>query len=180
TQTTSLRPSARGGNVVADTSRAEILVALGDHRLAVYEPSEVWLYDFAGKRVHRVSTRGGTYSAWSLHSFVAFKEMELEDRLALRKRIRVARPGTEPSVLELESLFSIPARTARPGRQETLVDSSTADHVRVWINGRMAVESIATDSAFAPGRAAMFDRFLAYQAHLHPTARRDLLRAGKV
>ena len=64
---------------------------------------------------------------------------------------------------------------ARPGRQETLVDSSTADHVRVWINGRMAVESIATDSAFAPGRAAMFDRFLAYQAHLHPTARRSQL-----
>ncbi len=178
-QTVSIRPPSQGGPVVSDSTRTQILVALGDHRLALYEPSEVWLYDFGKKRVQRVNTRDAIYSDWSLHAFVAFKEMELAQRLATIRGLRAAHPGTEPSVLDLESLFSIPARSA-PGRRERLADSSSSDRVRLWINGRLAVEALLSDSAFAPGRAAMFDRFLGYQAHVHPVARRALLRGARV
>ena len=180
TQTVALRPAKEGGNVVTDTSRTETMVALGDHRLAVYEPLQVSLYDFGRRRVLTVSTRHGTYSDWSLYALVAFKEMELEDRLALRRRIRAAHPGQAPSVLELESLFSIAAGTPQAAKGESFADSSSAGRVRVLINRRMVLEAFPTDTAFAPGRAEMFDRFLAFQAHLHPNARRALLRSGKV
>ena len=60
TQTVALRPAKEGGNVVTDTSRTETMVALGDHRLAVYDPMQVSLYDFGRRRVQTVSTRHGT------------------------------------------------------------------------------------------------------------------------
>jgi hypothetical protein len=180
TRTTAMRPSSAGGPVLIDTTRADLLVALGDHRLVVYEPAESWIYDFAGKHVKRVSARTSTYSEWSLHAFVAFKEMELEDRLAERRSIQAAHPGGAPSVLELESLFSIPARARSAGRRESLVDSSNADRVHVWINGLEAVQAAPSDQRYGPGRGAMFDRFLAFHEHLHPKARADVRALGRI
>src|SRR6185369_6644912 len=179
-QTTTLRPAAQGGNAVTDSSRAEIMVALGDHRLVVYEPDRVWVYDFTHRRVQSISPREGTYSDWSLFGFVAFKEMELENRLALRRQILSQRGRARPSVLDLESLFSLPAGSTRPGANESYADSSRPGHLRVLVNHTIAVDAVLSDTAFAPGRAAAFGRYLAFHAHLHPDARRALLRTGKV
>ncbi|HET9327788.1 MAG TPA: hypothetical protein VFQ05_13565 [Candidatus Eisenbacteria bacterium] len=179
-RTSTLRPPSQGGPVVVDSTRSEVMVALGDHRLVAYEPTSVWIYDFARKRVQRVNTRDQVYSDWSLHSFVAFKEMELQERLATRRRMEKARPGTEPSVLEMEALFSIQAPPKSRGRRETLADSVRDGRLTVWINGRVSLEAMTTDTAFAPGRAHMFDRYLAFQANIHPDARRALMRLGKV
>lgn len=179
-RTSTIRPASQGGPVLTDTSRSEVMVSLGEHRVVFYEPGMVWIYDLARKRIQRVNSRDHVYSDWSLHSFVAFKEMELEERLAIRRRIQATRPGMEGSVLDLETLFSIPARTATRGRKETVVDSVSADRVTVWINGRVSLEAFPSDTAFAPGRAKMFGRYLAFQAHLHPNARRALVRSGQV
>jgi len=179
-RTTTYRPAAQGGPVTVDSSRSEVMVALGDHRVVVYEPDVVWIYDLAHKRLQRLVSRDQIFSDWSLHSFVAFKEMEMDQRLAMRRRLHAARPSVEISVLELEALFSIPARNVSRGRNEVIKDSVTADKISEWINGRVALEAIPTDTAFASGRAKMFDRYLAFQAHLHPNARRALLRSGKV
>jgi hypothetical protein len=179
-QTTTHKPPAQGGNSLGDSSRTEVMVSLGDHRVVAYEPTTVWIYDLAKKRVQRMIPRDQVYSDWSLHSFVAFKEMEMEERLAARRRIQASQPGAAPSVLEIEALFSIPALSLSRRPKERLVDSVVAGRPTVWINGQVSMEAILTDTAFAPGRARMFDLYLAFQANLHPSARRALLRLGKV
>ena len=179
-RTIAMRPAAQGGNAVTDTSRTEIVVALGDRRLVVYEPGRAWIYDFERGRVVNVDTREHIYSDWSLHAFVAFGESEMNNRLAIRRKMMASRPGPGPSVLDLESLFSMKAPGTRPGKGESLADSSRGGTLRWMINRSLAVEMTPTDTAFAPGRAAMFNRFLAFRAHLHPEVRRGILRAGKV
>src|SRR5215831_5380982 len=91
-----------------------------------------------------------------------------------------AHPGSGPSVLELESLFSMSASPTRPGSRESFADSSHGAHLRFFTNGRLAMDAVLSDSAFVPGRAAVFGRMLAYQAHLHPRMRAALVSAGHI
>ena len=115
-RTVSLRPPAQGGNTVSDSSRTQIVISIGDRRIAFYEPERVRLYDFERRRVLNVDPTKHVYSDWSLHAFVASAEDELRGRLAYRAQMERARPGSGPSVLELESLFSMSASPTRPDR----------------------------------------------------------------
>jgi hypothetical protein len=90
------------------------------------------------------------------------------------------RPGPGPSVLDLESLVSMKSAATRPGRGESLADSSHSGHVRFFINRALVVDAVPTDTAFASGRAAMFGRLLAFRAHIHPAARLAVLRSGRI
>jgi len=179
-RTVSLRPPSQGGNAVTDSSRTQIVISIGDRRIAFYEPERVRLYDFERRRVLEVDAIKHLYSDWSLHAFVASAEDELRGRLAYRAQLERARPGSGPSVLELESLFSMSASPTRPGSRELLADSSRGDHLRFYVNRRLAMDAVLSDSAFASGRAAVFGRLLAYQGHLHPRMRAALVSAGRV
>jgi tetratricopeptide (TPR) repeat protein len=173
-------PPGQAGLVQGDTTRAEITVVLGDRRLGVYEPDRAWIYDFDRHRVFGLDPKTGTYSDWSLFGFVAFSEMELDHRLSLRSRLMAGRGGAGPSVLELETLFSMKAPRTKPGPRESLSDSSTGGEVRFYTNGVLAAAASASDSPLTPARLTMFERFLLYRCHLHPEARRALVRSGKV
>jgi hypothetical protein len=173
-------PAGRGGPVVSDSTQAEILVVLGDRRMAIYEAEAVWVYDFEKRRVLRVDPKTATYSDWSLFAFVAFKEMELGHRLGLRARLPAGRAGPVPSVLDLETLFSMRAEGARPGRRESLADSSRGGQLRFFTNGALAMWAIPSQTTLAPPRQAAFEHFLLHRCPMHPAARQALARAGKV
>jgi hypothetical protein len=180
-RTVSLRPAAQGGNAVTDSSHAQILITVGDRRAVFYEQGQVRVYDFARRRVLSVNPSRRQYSDWSLHAFVASAEGELRSRLSMRSEMVRAHPGSAaPPVLEIESLFSMSALPVRPDRGESFADSSRGDHLRFYLNHLAAVDAVASDSAFGPGRAAVFGRLLAFQAHLHPRARAALVASGRI
>ncbi len=170
------RPPEQGGLKV-DSTRAEVIVSLGDHRVTVYEPDRVWVYDFEHRRVLNVDPSTRAYSDWSLFAYVAFSELELASCLGLRDR---GKPPPGASVLELEALFSMRWPDSGPGPRESLVDSSRGDAVRVLINGRLSTSATPSGTTLTPARAAMFEHYLLYRCHLHPVARRALMRSGKV
>jgi hypothetical protein len=178
-RTVSHRPTSQGGNTV-DSSRAQVLISIGDRRVAFYEPERVRLYDFERRRVLSVDPTKHAYSDWSLHAFVASAETELRSRLALRARMERTRPGSGPPVLELETLFSMSAMPTRPGPREALSDSSRAGHLRFFVNRELAMDAVLSDSGFAPGRARVFGRLLAFEGHLHPRVRAALVGAGRI
>ena len=83
------------------------------------------------------------------------------------------------SVRELEALFSMPA-PVKPNLRESLVDSSRGNTVDVLINGLPFTHAVLSETALPPSQKVTFERFLLYNFHLHPAARRAILRTGKV
>jgi hypothetical protein len=118
-----------------------------------------------------VDPRTMTYADWSLFGMVAFNDGELAQRLA--------RGAPAPSVRELEALFSMTSST-KARRTETLVDSSRGDRIDVRINGLPFTTAHLSGHLLAPERAAAFERFLLFHCHLHPVARRALVRSHRL
>ena len=166
----------RGPNQPAqvDTSSAQILVILGDRRLVVREPNLEYVYDFDQRRVRIVDGSTLTFADWSLFGLVAFSDLELTNRLGTGGR---AAGGA--SVRELEALFSMPAGV-KPSPKESLVDSSRGNSVDVLINGRPFTHAILSETVLPADQVDTFERFLLYNFHLHPAARRAIVRTGRV
>lgn len=178
TRTTIHDPGGRGATRT-DTSSVKMVVCLGDRRIVVYEGDRGWVYDFTRRRMLSLAAESESFSDWSLYGIVSFNDLEMSSRLGLSE----GGPGAPPpgtSVLDLETLFSMPSLRVKPGRRESLADSSAGNRVQVSINGRLATSSFASNDTLTPDRAAMFDRFLLYRCHLHPVARRAIVRSGKV
>lgn len=166
------RPSSAGGGVRVDTLSSQVLLCLGDRRLVVRDPQREWLYDFDRRRVRIVDPGTMTYADWSLFGMVAFNDAELAERLAQGA-------AQAASVRELEALFSMTS-AAKPRRAETLVDSSRGDRVDVRINGRPFTTADLSPHTLRPEQAVAFERFLLFQCHLHPVARRALVRSQRL
>lgn len=172
TQVAKHKPGSQ--EVQVDTASAEILVVLGDRRLVVREPDREFVYDFDHRRVRIVDAETMTFADWSLFGLVAFNDQELKNRLGPRG---TAPPGV--SIRELEALFSMPAGV-KPNPRESLVDSSRGGSVDVLINGRPFTHAVSSTTPLPASQASTFERFLLYNFHLHPTARRAIMRTGKV
>jgi hypothetical protein len=160
-----------GPGVEVDTTSAEILVILGDRRLVVREPTREYVYDFDQRRVRIVDAESMTFADWSLFGLVAFNDLELANRLA-------AKTGSAP-VRELEALFSMPSGV-KPSPRESVADSSHGNSVDILINGRPFTHAVFSDTPLPPSQTQTFERFLLYNFHLHPAARRAIMRAGKI
>ena len=171
TQVVKRGPSGQVADV--DTSSAEVLVILGDQRLVVREPDRECVYDFARRRVRIVNVESMTFADWSLFGLVAFNDLELANRLKTPPK------APRPSVRQLEALFSMPA-AVKPGPKESLVDSSRGNSVDVLINGLPFTHATFSTTTLPPSQARTFERFLLYNFRLHPTARRAVMRPGRV
>jgi hypothetical protein len=156
-----------------DTSSAEVLVILGEQRLVVREPDHECVYDFVRHRVRIVNSESMTFADWSLFGLVAFNDLELASRLNTPPK------APRPSVRQLEALFSMPA-SVKPSSKESLVDSSRGNSVDVWINGVPFTHATFSATSLPPAQRRTFERFLLYHFRLHPTARRALMRPGRV
>lgn len=172
TQVVTHRPPSQKSQV--DTSSAQILVVLGEQRLVVREPEREFVYDFGRRRVRIVDATSMTYADWSLFGLVAFNDLELKNRL------RGGAGGTpRGSVRELEALFSMPAGV-QPNRNESLADSSRGNSVDVLINGHPFTHAVLSETTLPASQVPTFERFLLYHFHLHPAARRAIMRTGRV
>ena len=148
-----------------------MLLVLGDRRLLVREAERQWIYDFDRRRVRVVDARSMTYADWSLFGMVAFNDAELSRR--------VAASGPAASVRQLEALYSMTS-SAKPRRGDTLADSSRGDWIDVRIHGQPFTSADLSHHVLPPERAAAFERFLLFHCHLHPVARRSLVRSRRL
>jgi hypothetical protein len=164
----------RNGQIAdVDTSSAEVLVILGEQRLVVREPDRESVYDFISRRVRIVNSESMTFADWSLFGLVAFNDLELASRL------KTPPQAPRPSVRQMEALFSMPA-SVKPDPRESLVDSSRGNSVDVLINGVPFTHATFSATVLPTSQARTFERFLLYNFRLHPTARRAVMRPGRV
>lgn len=167
-----------GSPVVVDTTRTDVTLCLGDTYFKFFDRDHIWVYDFKRERVQRVDPRARTYGDWSLYGFVAFNHLELARRSGDSGSNRKAPPGV--SIRELEALFGMTSRRVKPHANEALIDSSNRREAWVAINGQLSTSALPSPHVLSPPRARMFELFLLYRGHLHPSARAAVVALGHV
>jgi hypothetical protein len=158
---------AEGQAVQPSDKTFPLIVTLGHQYLITEAEGTRTIYDFARRRILRVSIASASYTDDSLYSDIGFRALELQNRLMLGSALQAGKIGVNPMEPALmEQLFSLP----NP-KGNTLIEQRHADGAAefLWEKQRLMTVSDKTRELAADYQAEYW-RFLRYYAGGHPQA----------
>jgi tetratricopeptide (TPR) repeat protein len=181
-ETTVARPGATPAPAKITQKRSTVTVALGSRYLYESGTDSPLQIDFEHRRMRVSRDDRPAYIEVPLFALIAFREMELSNRLAMRQTFAAMKLKNGPdlgTVLGLEAEFGLPS-DAKKGKEESL-QSENRGGALVWrINGDTATVCSFTDTALTAPQEAMLGRWYLYSCKLHPEVRTALLQQHRL
>jgi hypothetical protein len=161
----------------AKQTRATITVGLGNQYIYEMGSDSPTQIDFEHRRLRSIQEDRHTFVDAPLYAVVAFREMEIRNRLALRQSLgkrKIKDARVTESVAGLEAEFGIKSEAAKDEAGD--LKSEKQPGAFLWrIGGDTATVCTFSDTALTPPQEAMFRRYLIYFCKIHPEVRAALL-----
>jgi tetratricopeptide (TPR) repeat protein len=181
-ETTVARAGATPAPAKITQKRSNITVALGSRYLYESGTDAPLQIDFEHRRMRVSRDDRPAYIDVPLYALIAFREMELSNRLAMRESFAAMKLKNGPdmgTVLGLEAEFGLPS-DAKKGKEESLQSENRGGALTWRINGDTATVCSFTDTALTASQEAMLGRWYLYSCKLHPEVRTALLQQHHV
>lgn len=159
-----------------------VTVWLGADYIDVVEAQHETLYDFKLRRRLLLNRTAGTFANASLYSDIAFRRVDMENRLSLLRALGDSGHAKEiPVSLKpfwIESDLGVPTLAGPPPtiKTETLADGA----VRFRADDQEVALFAPEGAAQSPEIRRLFARFLRYRLPLHPDVIAAIARDGRL
>ena len=162
----------------ADTTIGTVRLGLGGSYFWLDDSLQYSAFDFARRQVHLLDRRRSTARVHPLIATAAYRDMELQNRLALRRTMEVVGRGEQ--LAWLECVFGMTVQGQKRERDDRVVAGSSRTAQWHLIGADTASSIEFSDRSFTAAQAPMFEKFLLYSCQLHPAARVAAMAPARV